>query len=88
MNGYQRIQAVLAGTWPDQRRAYFTLRDIRKTLGRATPGAGLEGSIYAGLDTLCGERFDRTYRREDGADTRSVRSASLDDGVGGARGDG
>ena len=28
------------GTWPDQRRAYFTLRDIRRTLAQATPGAG------------------------------------------------
>jgi len=55
------------GTWPDQRRAYFTLRDVHRTLGRATPGAGLEGSIYAGLERLCDERVDRVYRREDGA---------------------
>jgi len=54
------------GTWPDQRRAYFTLRDVQRTLARATPGAGLEGSIYAGLEKLCEERLPRSYRREDG----------------------
>jgi hypothetical protein len=40
------------GTWPDQQRAYFTLRDVREDARRAAPGAGLEGSIYAGLDKL------------------------------------
>ena len=55
------------GTWPDQRRAYFTLRDVQKTLARATPGAGLEGAVYAGLEKLCDERLARAYRREDGA---------------------
>jgi hypothetical protein len=54
------------GTWPDQRRAYFTLRDVQRTLARATPGAGLEGSIYAGLEKLCEERLPRSFRREDG----------------------
>ena len=38
------------GTYPDQQRGYFTLREVQKTLARAAPGAGLEGSIYAGLD--------------------------------------
>ena len=36
------------GAYPDQKRKYFTLRDIGKTIQRAKPGAGLEGSIYAG----------------------------------------
>jgi phage terminase large subunit GpA-like protein len=58
------------GTWPDQRRAYFTLRDIRQTLAQATPGAGLEGSIYAGLERLCDERLTRVYHREDGAEMK------------------
>lgn len=55
------------GTYPDQQRAYFTLRDIQKTLGRAAPGAGLEGSIYAGLDKLTGGYLSRQWRRDDGA---------------------
>jgi len=56
------------GTWPEQRRAYFTLRDIQTTLARAKPGAGLEGQIYHGLHQCTGELLGRTYRREDGAD--------------------
>jgi len=56
------------GTWPDQRRAYFTLNDVRATLGRATPGAGMEGQIYAGLEKLAAEQLGRAYQREDGAE--------------------
>ena len=64
------------GTWPDQRRAYFTLRDMRRTLARAKPGAcpegtrraGLEGQIYHALETLTGELLGRPWRRDDGAE--------------------
>ncbi len=58
------------GTWPDQRRAHFTLRDLRRTLAQATPGAGLEGSIYAGLEKLCDERLGHVYHREDGTEMK------------------
>jgi len=58
------------GTWPGQKRAYFTLRDIHSTLGRATPGAGLEGQIFGGLEKLTAEKLSRAYRREDGAEMR------------------
>lgn len=58
------------GTYPDQHRRYFTLSDIKATLGRAAPGAGLEGSIYAGLEKLCGKILERVYLREDGAEMR------------------
>lgn len=58
------------GTWPDQQRTYFTLRDMRRTLAKATPGAGLEGAIYAGLERLCDERIGRVYRREDGMEMK------------------
>ncbi len=58
------------GTWPDQRRGYFTLRDIRKTIQQAKHGTGLEGAIYHSLEKLCGETLQRIYRREDGADMR------------------
>lgn len=56
------------GTWPDQRRAYFTLRDLRHTLALATPGAGLEGAIYAGLERYVGDLLARRWRRDDGAE--------------------
>jgi len=58
------------GTWPDQRRAYFTLRDVTATLGRATPGAGMEGQIYAGLEKLAAQKLPQAYRREDGTELR------------------
>ncbi|HUW34708.1 MAG TPA: terminase gpA endonuclease subunit, partial [Planctomycetota bacterium] len=58
------------GTWPDQKRSYFTLHDLRNTLSRAKPGAGLEGQVYAGLEELTSERLPRVYRREDGAEMR------------------
>jgi phage terminase large subunit GpA-like protein len=58
------------GTWPDQRRPYFTLRDLRATIGRAAPGAGMEGQVYAALEQLAAEQLARMYRREDGAEMR------------------
>ena len=58
------------GTWPDQRRTFFTLRDSRRTLAQAKPGAGLEGAIYNGLEMLCGEQLGRVYKREDGLEMK------------------
>jgi len=58
------------GTWPDQHRLYFTLRDLWATIGRSVQGAGLEGQIFAALEKLCAERLSRVYRREDGAEMR------------------
>ena len=56
------------GTWPDQRRAYFTLRDLRITMAATTKGAGLEGQIYAGLEAATGQLMGRRWRRDDGAE--------------------
>jgi phage terminase large subunit GpA-like protein len=61
------------GTWPDQKRPYFTLRDVRRTLASAAPKAGLEGQIYAGLEKLTEELLGRRWRRDDGADLRIER---------------
>ena len=58
------------GTWPDQKRTFFTLRDIRRTLAKQKPGAGLEGAIYNALEKLCEERLGRFYRREDGLEVK------------------
>jgi phage terminase large subunit GpA-like protein len=62
------------GTEPDQwgasasgRQTYFTLRDIRRTLADASPRAGLEGAIYAGLERLTDATLGREWRRDDGA---------------------
>jgi len=61
------------GAYPDQQRRYFTLREAQKTLGRAAPGAGLEGAIYAGLERLTDDYLSRNWRRDDGADLRIER---------------
>ena len=61
------------GAFPDQKRAYFTLRDARHTLAVATRASGLEGAIYAGLESLTAEYLGREWRRDDGAMIRIER---------------
>lgn len=58
------------GTEPDQKVAYFTLRDARRTLAAASPRAGLEGAIYAGLERLTESKLVQEWRRDDGAMVR------------------
>ncbi|AQT67935.1 Bacteriophage tail assembly protein [Anaerohalosphaera lusitana] len=55
------------GAYPDQKRRYFTLRDARPTLTDIKKGAGLEGSIYAGLESLTEDYLSREWQRDDGA---------------------
>ena len=61
------------GGFPDQQRAYFTLRDARQTLAAIGKGTGLEGSIYAGLDALTQDYLGREWKRDDGAAMRIER---------------
>ncbi|CAN5471309.1 hypothetical protein BH11PLA2_BH11PLA2_21200 [soil metagenome] len=61
------------GTYPDQKRNYFTLRDARLTLATVVASGGLEGSIYAGLERLTTDLLGRAWRRDDGADLRVER---------------
>jgi hypothetical protein len=61
------------GTYPDQKRPYFTLRDARHTLTGATKASGLEGAIYAGLEALTKDYLGREWRRDDGAFLRIER---------------
>ena len=55
------------GTYPDQQRSYFTLRDSRQTLATVPDGTGLEGSIYAGLGAITEQLLSREWQRDDGA---------------------
>lgn len=59
--------AIDYGTYPDQRTPWFTLRNAKRTLAEAHPGTGVEGAIYAGLETLLGQLVAREWTREDGA---------------------
>jgi hypothetical protein len=61
------------GSFPDQQRSYFTLRDARHTLAAATKASGLEGSIYAGLERFSEEYVGREWPRDDGAMLRIER---------------
>ena len=61
------------GSFPDQQRAYFTLRDARQTLAAIGKGTGLEGSIYAGLEALTQDYLGREWKRDDGAAMRIER---------------
>lgn len=48
-------QVIDYGTWPDQKRAYFTLRDAKVTIASVITGAGLEGQIFGALKALADE---------------------------------
>jgi hypothetical protein len=61
------------GTFPDQRRPYFSLRDAKVTLAQATKAAGLEGQLYAGLDAITRAILARDWPRDDGANLRVER---------------
>ena len=50
------------GTFPDQRRPYFTLRDARLTLATATKAAGLEGATEGFMKAAIWGTPDRILR--------------------------
>jgi len=64
---------ICYGAYPDQRRAYFTARDAQPTLSQVAKGTGLEGSIYAGLESLTQQCLGREWPRDDGAAMRIER---------------
>ncbi len=61
------------GTYPDQKRPYFTLRDARMTLAAVAPNTGLEGSIYAGLESLTDQLVGREWHDPNGTALRIER---------------
>lgn len=61
------------GTFPDQHRAYFTLREANPTLATATGIASLEGSVYAGLEKLGDTLLGSEWNIEGGATGRVER---------------
>ena len=67
---------IAYGAHPEQNRAHYAARDAQPTLAQAAPGAGLEGSIYAGLDALTQNYLSREFHRDDGAAMRIERCLS------------
>jgi hypothetical protein len=58
------------GTYPDQRREYFTLDDARITLAKQFPGAGQEAQILAALDGLTEKLLGKEWLTESGQPMR------------------
>ena len=54
------------GTFPDQRRGYFTMADARRTLARTFPGMGADGAIQAGLERLVEDFLAKDWKRAGG----------------------
>jgi len=59
-----RGHVVAYGTYPDQGRAWFTLREAKRTLVQAAGGASLEAAIHAGLEKVAEMLLDREFARE------------------------
>jgi hypothetical protein len=54
------------GTYPEQNRYYFAMRDARQTLDRIYPGLGIEGQIQRGLETLSKSLISQKFKRAGG----------------------
>lgn len=69
------------GEEPDQGVPYWNLGSVKRTLQHAAPGAGLEGSIYMGLERLTDRLLGREWKRDDGTVMRVARQG-IDSGWG------
>jgi hypothetical protein len=56
------------GTYPEQPRRYFQMREATNTLQKLSPAAGKEGAILAGLNAVINDLFGKTFKRTDGAE--------------------
>ena len=61
------------GSFPDQKRAYFTVRDITRRLTDVSKAKSTEGALLEGLHALTGSYLGREWKREDGATMRIER---------------
>ena len=72
--------AVIAyGTHPKQARSYFTMREVRQSLARMSPGAGKDGAIHNGLKALTDELLHREWPGTDGSVHR-IKLCLVDEG--------
>lgn len=54
------------GTWPDQQLGYFINNDLRRTIAKAKPKAGLQAQIMHALEALTEELLGREWQTEGG----------------------
>lgn len=64
------------GTWPDQRRNYFTLNEVAKPLSDVHKG-GIEAQLHAGLQALTDDLLGREWQ-QDGGGTLKIGRCAID----------
>lgn len=57
---------VQFGAFPEQRKPYFNLADLKIKLSDVFPGETIESAIYKGLETLVDTLVNHNWKREDG----------------------
>jgi hypothetical protein len=72
-----RGHVVAYGVFPEQPRAYITLREIKKTLQKQS-GQSLEASVDWGLREVAATIMGREYQREDGQGSLRVQAMLVD----------
>jgi hypothetical protein len=58
------------GSYPDQRRSYFTLRDANPTIMSVSPNTAQEGAIFAALGHLTDDLLGCEWQQENGTTLR------------------
>jgi hypothetical protein len=66
------------GVYPDQARSYFTKRDLKETLQKASKQAQDSAAILAGLEALTDQLLNREFGREDEDGVLQVRQLFID----------
>jgi hypothetical protein len=61
------------GTYPEQRRTHFAMRQANPTLMAKSPGTGLEAATYRGLEVLCDQVAGREWALDGGGSMRISR---------------
>lgn len=68
-----RGHLVAYGTYPDQKKPYFSLNGIRRTIARQHPRMTLEGRLYEALKSICHELLEREWPVDGGGVARLER---------------
>lgn len=71
------IASVDYGTFPEQRRSYFTLENVTTTIQTKFPKIDAEAQLYNALEALIADLVGRVYKREDGSEVK-IRKIVLD----------
>lgn len=61
------------GTWPDQKRPYFTKSDVKVTIGHQKRGSGWDACLRNALEHLVGDYLTQPFKREDDTEMRVER---------------